>query len=66
MAGGELKLGLNLGYWGIGPSGEEATAIVKAAEAAGIAAVVFDRGGYRYGGQVKALADAARAGGLAF
>lgn len=30
-----LKLGLNLGYWGIGPKGEEALEIVKAAEAVG-------------------------------
>lgn len=42
------------------------TAIAKKAKAAGVATVVFDRGGYRYGGQVKALADAARAGGLVF
>jgi len=41
-------------------------AIAKAAKAKGIMAIVFDRGGYRYGGQVKALADAAREGGLAF
>jgi large subunit ribosomal protein L18 len=41
-------------------------AIAKAAKAKGIATIVFDRGGYRYGGQVKALADAARAAGLAF
>lgn len=40
--------------------------IAKAAKAAGIATVVFDRAGYRYGGQVKALADAAREGGLIF
>lgn len=42
------------------------TAIAKKAKAAGITTVVFDRGGYRYGGQVKALADAAREEGLKF
>jgi len=41
-------------------------AIARAAMTSGIAAIVFDRGGYRYGGQVKVLADAARAGGLSF
>ncbi len=40
--------------------------IAKKARAAGIMTIVFDRGGYRYSGQIKALADAARAGGLAF
>jgi large subunit ribosomal protein L18 len=38
----------------------------KAAKDKGIEAVVFDRGGARYTGKVKALADAAREGGLAF
>lgn len=42
------------------------SAIAKKALSAGIKAIVFDRGGYRYGGQVKSLADSARAGGLAF
>lgn len=42
------------------------TAIAKAAKAKGITAIVFDRGGYRYAGQVKVLADAAREGGLTF
>ena len=42
------------------------SAIAKKAKAAGVSSVVFDRAGYRYGGQVKALADAAREGGLVF
>jgi F420-dependent oxidoreductase-like protein len=34
-----LKLGINLGYWGIGPQGEEAVELVQAAEAAGFESV---------------------------
>lgn len=41
-------------------------AIAEKAIAAGISAVVFDRGGYLYHGRVKALADAAREAGLKF
>ena len=41
-------------------------AIAKVAKAKGVAVVVFDRGGYPYGGHIKTLADAARAGGLTF
>ncbi len=41
-------------------------AAAEAARAAGIAEVVFDRGGFRYGGRVKALAEAAREAGLKF
>jgi len=41
-------------------------AVAERAKALGIQQVVFDRGGYRYQGRVKALADAAREGGLKF
>ncbi len=40
--------------------------VAERAQAAGVTAVVFDRGSYLYHGRVKALADAAREGGLAF
>ena len=40
--------------------------VAEKAKAAGITTVVFDRNGYLYHGRVKALADAAREGGLNF
>lgn len=40
--------------------------LAKRATEAGVSAVVFDRGAYLYHGRVKALADAAREGGLEF
>ena len=40
--------------------------IAEKAKAIGISEVVFDRGGYKYHGRVKALADGLRAGGLKF
>jgi large subunit ribosomal protein L18 len=41
-------------------------AVAERAKSQGIQTVVFDRGGYRYFGRVKALADGAREGGLQF
>ena len=40
--------------------------VAERAKAAGISAVVFDRGGNRYAGRIAALADGAREGGLDF
>jgi large subunit ribosomal protein L18 len=40
--------------------------IAEKAKKLGIEAVAFDRGGYKYHGRIKALADAAREGGLKF
>ncbi len=42
------------------------TAVAKKALEKGITTVVFDRGGFKYDGKVKALADAAREAGLTF
>lgn len=41
-------------------------AIAAKAKAAGVSEVIFDRGGYKYHGRVRALADAAREAGLQF
>jgi len=47
-------------------AGEVGKLLAERARGAGIAKVVFDRGGYLYHGRVKALAEGARAGGLDF
>ena len=53
-----------------GPMRERAAAagklLAKGAAAKNVTRVVFDRGGYRYGGAIKTFADAAREGGLIF
>lgn len=41
-------------------------ALAEKAKAAGVEQVVFDRGGFRFHGRIKALADGAREGGLQF
>ena len=59
-----------LGSWKTGANKDIAAKVGKLiaerAKLAGVDTVVFDRGGYLYHGRVKALAEAAREGGLAF
>ncbi len=59
---GSLK-GAALNVETAGKLGQQAA---EAAKEKGISVVVFDRGGFTYGGRLKALADAAREGGLKF
>jgi large subunit ribosomal protein L18 len=58
---GKLKTGAN-----IDAAKEVGRLVAERAGAAGVKAVVFDRSGYLYHGRVKALAEAAREGGLDF
>ncbi len=50
----------------LGAAEKVGTVIAQRAKEKGIVAVVFDRGGYKYHGRIKALADAARGAGLEF
>ena len=52
--------------WNIAAATEVGKLIAKRAIEKGVKQVAFDRGGYLYHGRVKALAEAARAGGLEF
>ena len=47
-------------------AGEVGKRLAERAKAAGVSRVVFDRGGFMFHGRVKALAEAAREGGLEF
>jgi large subunit ribosomal protein L18 len=61
----EVKKGLK-GGGNIAAAKSVGKIIAERAKAAGVSKVVFDRGGYKYHGRVKALADAAREAGLQF
>ena len=50
----------------VGAAAEVGKALAEKAKQAGVTSVVFDRGGFLFHGRVKALADAAREGGLEF
>lgn len=50
----------------VAAAAEVGKALAEAAKKAGVTTVVFDRGGFLFHGRVKALADAAREGGLEF
>ena len=52
--------------WNVAAAGAVGKKIAERAIARGVKQVVFDRGGYIYHGRIKALADAAREGGLEF
>ena len=58
---GEKALGAN-----VASAADVGKQLAEAAKQAGVTAVVFDRGGFLFHGRVKALADAAREGGLEF
>jgi large subunit ribosomal protein L18 len=58
---GEKAIGAN-----VASASDVGRQLAEAAKQAGVTAVVFDRGGFLFHGRVKALADAAREGGLEF
>ncbi len=58
---GKIKTGAN-----VGAAKEVGRLVAERAIKAGVKEVVFDRGGYLFHGRIKALADAAREGGLSF
>lgn len=64
VAASSLETGAGADKSGVATAVGEAVA--KKATASGIKQVVFDRGGYKYHGRVKALAEGARSGGLDF
>ena len=63
----EREVREQIGYGGnVGAAAAVGKRLAEKAKEAGIRRVAFDRSGYKYHGRVKALADAAREGGLEF
>lgn len=62
----ELRDKLNDKTWNVQAAKEVGKVIAERATAKGIKEIVFDRGGYKYHGRIKALADSARESGLKF
>ena len=58
---GKIKTGAD-----VQAAGEVGKLVAKRASEAGVKDVIFDRGGYKFHGRVKALAEAAREAGLSF
>ena len=65
-AASTVQAGVAGGATGVAAATEFGRVVAERAREAGIASVVFDRGGYKYHGRVAALADAAREAGLEF
>ena len=62
----EVRNKLNQKTWNVQAAKEVGKIIAERATAKGIKEIVFDRGGYKYHGRIKALADSARESGLKF
>jgi len=65
-AASSQESGLRSDNLNIATASKVGEAIASRAKDAGVTSVVFDRGGYKFHGKVKALADAAREAGLEF
>ena len=65
-AASTVQAGVADGTTGVAAATEVGRVVAERAREAGVASVVFDRGGYKYHGRVAALADAAREAGLEF
>ena len=65
-AASSQESGLRTERLNVATAAKVGTLVADRAKEAGVTAVVFDRGGYKYHGRLKALADAAREAGLEF